>query len=44
MDAENFVAIISGSGKIMAKGKAQNVKITIAGSGNFDGKELQTSN
>jgi hypothetical protein len=42
MNAKNYVALISGSGKIEARGKSENTTITIAGSGDFKGKELES--
>ena len=34
---------MSGSGKIKVKGTADNTKITVAGSGGFDGSNLRSS-
>ena len=42
--ASQFNLNISGSGRCMAQGNAQSQQITIAGSGAFDGRELQGDN
>ena len=42
MDAKNYVALISGSGEIKASGKSENTSITIAGSGDFEGANLNS--
>ena len=36
--------VISGSGEIYSKGNATNARITISGSGDFNGSGLRTSN
>ncbi|MDP3468994.1 MAG: head GIN domain-containing protein [Daejeonella sp.] len=44
IEVENYIAVISGSGKISSKGYAKNARITVAGSGDFDGRNLKTTN
>lgn len=44
MDVNEYSAVVSGSGTILARGVADNAKITIAGSGDFDGIDLNTAN
>lgn len=43
IDTDEFIATVSGSGKIRVKGTAENTKIIVAGSGGFDGSNLQSS-
>ncbi len=43
MDVKSYTGTISGSGEIKVKGKADNAKISVNGSGDFEGDGLRTS-